>query len=328
MVYIQINAVEHMIHHSLKVYTESKWSAGLRNKLMSLTIVFLLVAVTTPTLIAAQPHPYHSDSAVEVPRLFAPDIISTDQLEYGITFSPDGQSLYFTRRASWRDNPAIYVSHFKSGSWQEPQVVSFSGEYADEYPSMSPDGSAIFFASKRPTSGGETLSHNDIWKVERTNSGWGQPEHLPSPINSDDIDSHPFVSHDGTLYFHSRRQNGTGGVDMYAAPMRNGKFGAPQLLSINSPETDGEAVIDPEGKFLIFYSERSGTLGNGDLFVANRENGVWTKVRNPGSVVNTAEYEWTPTISPDGRYLFYALLSGNDSDIYQIDLSAVVGNLE
>lgn len=273
---------------------------------------------------AAQPHPYQVAETLAQPRLFAEGIISTGEIEYGPTFTADGQTLYFTRRASWQDNPAIYVSHFKDGAWQEPQVASFSGTYSDEFPFISPDGRRLYFASKRPADGAEPPRHNDIWFVERTPEGWGEPQRLAAPINQDDIDSHPYVTDDGTLYFHSRRAEGPSGINMYQARSADGGFAAPEPLPFNSDATDGEACVDPQGRFVIFYSERAGTRGKGDLFVVYRRDGAWSAASNLGDVINTAEYEWTPALSPDGRYLFYAHLVGNDSDIYQIDLGAVV----
>lgn len=274
--------------------------------------------------VAAQPHPYHVAEALEQPRIFAPGVISTDAIEYGPAFTPDGTTLYFTRRASWRDDPAIYVSHFEGGAWQTPQVASFSGTYADEYPALSPDGTRLYFASKRPADGGAPQRHNDIWLVERTDDGWGTPRHLKAPISSDHIDSHPSVAADGTLYFHSNRPGGPGGVDLYHAHPDGAGYREPQPLPFNSEATDGEACLDPQGRFIIFYSERAGTRGNGDLFIVHRRDGVWSAASNLGDRVNTADYEWTPALSPDGRYLFYAHLAGNDSDLYQIDLDALM----
>ena len=272
----------------------------------------------------AQSPPYHLSQTTQEAQIFAPGIISTDAIEYSVTFTPDGQTVYFTRRLSWRDNPAIYMSQYQQGVWQEPEIVSFSGTYSDEYPSLTPSGDRLYFASKRPAAGTDTQSHNDIWFVERTSDGWGEPQHVAAPISTEFIDSHPLVAEDGTLYFHSNREGGQGGVDMYKAQFQQGQFAEPQLLPFNSDVTDGEVIPDPAGRFIIFYSERAGTRGKGDLFIVYPGDGTWSSVRNLGDLVNTPEYEWTPSLSPDGRYLFYAHLVDNDSDIYQIDLDLLL----
>ncbi len=282
------------------------------------TLVAFLVCCNA----VAQPHPYQTAETLEEPLLFAPGVISTDAIEYGPTFSPDGRTFYFTRRASWRDTPALYVSHFAEGAWQEPTVLPFSGQYSDEYPSF--DGDRLYFASKRPVDDTGERSHNDLWFVERTDDGWGTPQHLPAPLNGDGIDSHPHTTAKGDLYFHSNRAGGPGGVDIHRAALVEGHYAEPVIVPFNSEATDGEAIVDPEERFIIFYSEREGGQGRGDLFVVYNEDGAWSSVANLGDTINTADYEWTPAFSPDGRYLFYAHLAGNNSDIYQIDLDRLV----
>ncbi len=276
----------------------------------------------------AQQSAYALQASAEQPQMFAPDVISTDAIEYSITFSPDGKTLYFTRRASWQDHPAIYTARFTNKGWSDPEMVSFSGTYKDEYPSLSPDGSRLYFASNRPVNGDTPQDRNDIWYVEKSGNTWGEPQHMKAPISTEHIDSHPFVTSDGTLYFHSNRKNGDRNVDMYVARMKDGKYMTPEPMPFNSEVTDGEITIDPNGKFLIFYSERKGTHGKGDLYVAFRHKDEWTNISNLGDVINTTEYEWTPTISPDGRYLFYAHLVGSDSDIYQVDLHEILPALK
>lgn len=270
----------------------------------------------------AQPHPYAVAQPLEQPQRFAEGIISTEAIEYGPSFTPDGQTIYFTRRTSWGEHAAIYVSHFEQGVWQAPRVASFSGTHSDEFPFVTRDGRRIYFASKRPAEGSTAKTHNDIWYVERTAQGWGAPQHLPPPVNLDHIDSHPYVMDDGTLYFHSKRDGGA--INMYLARLVEDRYVEPAPLPFNSEATDGELCVDPEGRFAIFYSDRPEAVGKGDLFIVYNHDGVWSDVHNLGDAINTADYEWTPAISPDGQYLFYAHLAGNDSDIYQIDLQSLI----
>lgn len=298
--------------------TKSAFRISAKKATEAATLVALLLCGCAADEAVAQPHPYQTTEMLEQPLLFAPGIISTDAIEYGPTFTPDGKTLYFTRRASWQDVPAIYVSHFEEGAWQEPTVARFSGQYSDEYPSL--DGNRLYFASKRPTDDSGERSHNDLWFVERTEAGWGTPQRLPTPINSEGIDSHPHTTERGDLYFHSNRPGGHGGVDIYRAQLVEGRYTEPTVMPFNSEATDGEAIVGPQDDFVIFYSEREGTRGKGDLFIVYNDDGAWSSVANLGDVINTADYEWTPAVSPDGRYLFYAHLAGSDSDIYQIDL--------
>ena len=72
---------------------------------------------------SAQEHPYATSEILSEPQLFAPGIISTDAREYAAVFTPDGNSVYFTRRVSREEPQTIYVSHFSDGAWQDHRTL-------------------------------------------------------------------------------------------------------------------------------------------------------------------------------------------------------------
>jgi hypothetical protein len=46
--------------------------------------------------------------------------------------------------------------------------------------------------------------------------------------------------------------------------------------------------------------------GNSDLFISfMKDNGNWTKAINMGEKINSSDWEFCPTVSPDGKYLFF-----------------------
>src|SRR5690242_21226043 len=102
--------------------------------------------------------PYASPSPLPQPRLFAEHVISTADDELGGTFSPDGRSFYFAKRTPSSISSSlivICVSRYANGKWSKPEIAPFSGQYIDFGPSISPDGSKLFFASVRPVDGKE-----------------------------------------------------------------------------------------------------------------------------------------------------------------------------
>ncbi|MES1181246.1 MAG: hypothetical protein ABUL44_00470, partial [Flavobacterium sp.] len=114
------------------------------------------------------------------PDIFAPGIISTSDDEFGACFSPDGKTCYFTIKspATLSSNVvAICVSHFTNGHWNEPAIASFSGQYKDFNPSISPDGSKLFFVSTRPV-GDKKKRDTDIWMCEKKGDGWSEPVNI------------------------------------------------------------------------------------------------------------------------------------------------------
>ena len=77
------------------------------------------------------PHPSHlrlalSAAAPFAPRVFAANVVSTADEEFGAAFAPDGNTVYFNRADPTRYTfQFIRVSHFRGGRWTNPEVARF-----------------------------------------------------------------------------------------------------------------------------------------------------------------------------------------------------------
>ncbi len=261
-------------------------------------------------------------------KLFAEGVINTEADEYGPAITPGGDTVYFTRRVNRRDSEFIYVSRLSNGKWSTPEVASFSGKYFDKEPFVAPDGNRIFFASLRPIEGIEPKNRRDfnIWFVEKTASGWGEPKSVGTAVNSTAYENYPSVTAGGTLYFAGEREGGKGGNDLYRARLLNGKYEQVERLdSLNTPNVDADPYIARDESYLIFCSDRSGGFGSGDLYISFNRNGRWTDPKNLGAAINTPEFEYTPLISPDGKRLFFSRGWG---EIHYIDWKALDPDVE
>ena len=269
---------------------------------------------------------YASDEPLRTPRLFGEGLINTAADEYGPAFSPDGSTLYFTRRVNRRDSEFIVFSRFINNRWTEPRTADFSGQFFDKEPFVSPDGRRLFFASKRPTTAGAAPNADrnfDIWMVERARDGdWSAPTRLGAEVNTPNYENYPAVAANGNLYFSSVREGGKGRNDLYRARFVNGRYLQAESLgeALNTSASDADPYIAPDESYIIFSSDRADTRGEGDLYVSYNENGQWSAPRNLGDTINTPGYEYTPLVSPDGRYLFFSRGWG---EIYQIDMSVL-----
>jgi len=287
------------------------------------------------------------------PSLFAEGIISTADMELNAAFTPDGKTLYFTKRTPRPLLWVIVVSHFGGGKWSPPEVAEFSGQYSDFDPIISPDGKKLYFCSNRPVDG-QPRQDFDIWTVEKMpTGGWSSPKHLDAPINTKAQEFYPSVTTAGTLYFSSTREGGKGRGDIWRARLVEGKYGEPENLgdAINSQFSEGDPFIAPDESYLIFVSYgRPEGLGDGDLYISSRLNGEWTKAVNLGPGINSSALDFCPIVTPDGKYFFFTsersfadkplgqrmtsqLLQkrlnspGNGfGDIYRVDMSVVNAN--
>jgi Tol biopolymer transport system component len=232
--------------------------------------------------------------------------LSSGHNESCVSFTPDGKTAYFQKGIAWSGISVIVFSNFRDNGWTEPEVASFSGRYRDNTPFITPDGKRLFFSSSRSFDGKSSKNDLDIWFVEKTANGWGEPQNLGLPINTADQETSPSVAADGTLYFASNRAGARGGADIYRARLVDGKYTEPENLeAINSPEYDSNPCVDARGERLFFASSRPGGAGAMDIYVSALRGGRWEAPRNVGSAVNTPAAELWTALSPDGRYLFF-----------------------
>jgi Tol biopolymer transport system component len=149
----------------------------------------------------------------------------------------------------------------------------------------------------------------DLWAVDRTESGWSKPRNLGAPVNTDSAEVYPSVAADGTLYFSSGRPGGLGKNDIYRSRVIDGVFTDPENLgeAINTEHSEGDLFIAPDESYIVFVSSgRPDGIGRGDLYVSFRvEGGTWSPAINLGEEVNSRWTEYCPSVSPDGKYLFF-----------------------
>lgn len=239
-------------------------------------------------------------------KTFAEGVITGE--DYGLALAPDEKTTYFARRNADRSSAHIYFSRQENGKWSAPQLAEFSGQFFDDEPFFSADGTKLFFASMRPLEGTTAKRDVDLWVLEKTPQGWGVPKPLGEPVNSSSYDNYPSVSTKGTLYFGSEREGGRGGVDLYRARLVNGKYLAPENLgaTINTDKHDADPYIAPDESYLIFSSSRDGGLGEGDLYISFRRGDDWTPPRSLGPKVNSPEWDYAQIVGRDGRWLYFS----------------------
>ena len=242
-----------------------------------------------------------------------PGLFSTGDYEAVPEFSPDGKTFYYAKGTPDFNFWTILFSTYENGKWSAPAVAPFSGKYSDADEFITDDNKQMFFISKRPVSA--DISPNaadkfDIWMMNKTATGWGEPQNLGKNINSERNEYFPTVTRDGkTLYFGSQRAGGKGGVDLYRSRLVDGKFQPAENLgdAINTEADEFEPLIAPDESYLIFMaSGRADSLGGFDLYISYNENGKWTKPQNLGAPINSAADELSPKISPDGKYFFWS----------------------
>lgn len=143
-------------------------------------------------------------------------------------------------------------------------MISFSNDGNDYFdPSISFDGTQLFFASDRNGGQGST----DIWVSEITNNGFSEPVNLGEEINTPGKETSPFKKKNGHLYLSSDYHPGAGGLDIFHATVDlNGKWTVENMTTpVNSPADDFGIVFYEIGERGYFSSNRKGARST-DLF--------------------------------------------------------------
>lgn len=138
-------------------------------------------------------------------------------------------------------------------------------------------------------------------------------KHLPEGINSKDDDFALMIgSQQIYAYLTSDRSGGQGRQDVYrtSKPFTTIEEAAKNndvlpVTELNTDENEGAATFTPDGHTMIFAAAgRSDGLGSSDLYQADLVGGKWTNIRNL-TALNTSSWESQPTISSDGRTLYF-----------------------
>jgi Tol biopolymer transport system component len=252
---------------------------------------------------------FHRDAPVTVPTIFAEGVVSVGDYESHADFSVGGDTVMFVKSNPDVSKWTICYSLYKNGKWTMPEVAPFSGQYMDADPFFTADGKTLYFISNRPLKEGDPAKADmDIWKLEKTKGGWGKPVRLSDVVNSDASEYYPTMTLDGTMYFGSRRAGGKGGSDIYRSELVNGQYTTPVNLgdAINTEGSEYEPYIAPDESYMIFMAARPDDLVNGDLYISYNRDGVWTKAEKLREPLNSSVTEFSPKVTKDGKYFFFA----------------------
>lgn len=183
---------------------------------------------------------------------------------------------------------------------------------------ISPDGrTALWFSRDRPGGPGGY----DIWMSRRTNAGWGEP--VPVSFNSPGRDFDPAFSADGRqVYFSSDRPGGRGRDDIYRVAVTATGFGTPEPLGpdVNSAASEWAPMLAPDGKRLLYSSDRTGGVGRQDLYVALRRGAGFAPAAPLPGDINSEADEFDATFLSDSRTIVFSRAADLRKD--RIDLFA------
>lgn len=132
------------------------------------------------------------------------------------------------------------------------------------------------------------------------------PLELPKSVNRFQSQYFPVMTADRETLIYTGNQDSD--ENLYLTSTKDRIWSEPVSISekINTKENEGTASISADGRTLVFTScgGRKG-FGSCDLFIAYKQGDNWTSPQNLGNGVNSPEWESQPSLSADGRTLYF-----------------------
>lgn len=244
-----------------------------------------------------------------VPKLFAPTIVNTDNVELNVVFNSDHTEMFFSRIVD--SSFVIHHSELINGKWSDIEPIKM---YDDSVlfsvacdPTITKDGKTMYFLGVDPKLYKNDVTREelytippDIYKSKKVNGKWEVASKVDFSISTEYFETYPVVTADGSLYFRSNRPNDEGGMNTYRAQyLGNEKFEAPVIINTNTEKKELIVYISSDERYAITNSQ-------GKFQVIFNDNGKWTK---PKLIPLKYESNWryySPYMSSDEKYFIYS----------------------
>jgi hypothetical protein len=255
------------------------------------------------------------------PEVFAAGILPPEGavMHSSPDFSPDGAEVYFSVYFPDQEPrvDVVMFSEWDGDSWTAVQTAPFSGQFNDDWPWFSRDGDRIYFSSRRPNeAGGQVADEYGLWYVERAGKGWSSPRRIATPAD--------FERDEGTIYVAAILPGGYGDMDVYRLEYVDGTYSMPTNLgpAVNTEAEEYGPCAAPDGSYLLFTRFAQAPERSVGLYVSFwHQDGTWSEAQDMGDDIAACQGARFPTLSPDGKYLFFVAEGGEA--IYWLDAKVV-----
>ena len=236
------------------------------------------------------------------PEIFAPGLISNDiQSECCRAISPDGKEIFFVR--IFDNGEILFRMAEEENGWTKPKEASFTDVAFQYTPFISPTGDKMLFIAgkSRPVRGAKNPLP-EIWMLNRAGDKWSELHSLGTTIGG----TQPYyisMAKNGTLYFSCMDRYG-----IFKSVSEDGKYLKAEKLidETNSFERVSHPYVAPDESYIIVHARDETGMNGLDLYISFlKADGNWTKAINMGNTINTPGNEVCPSMSSDGKYIFF-----------------------
>ena len=221
-------------------------------------------------------------------------------------------------------------------------LAGVSSKRNENLPFITPDGRRCYYLREMPAKRDRTnfytaTDEKTVWKLfysdwNSRDSAFDAGHELPAPFNQGAPEGAVSATADGNTLFFSRitYNGGYANSDLYCARWdAAARTWREQRLAngINGDKSwESQPSVSPDGRWLLFASNRQGGQGGSDLWRCHRlPNGDWSRPENLGPRVNTTGNEKFPFLHADGHTLYFVSdgwQGFGGYDVYFLDLAS------
>ncbi len=255
--------------------------------------------------------------------------------EYKPLLSPDGQTLYFSRKnhpenmGGVNDEEDIWYSELdENGEWQLAKNMGpeLNNDDPNFISSVTPDGKSVIlilgnrYNDNGKMTAGVSMSHN-------TSGKWSKPVSLniENEYNYADRANFYMANNRKTLLMSVHRDETQGGRDLYVSFLQEDSIWSEPLNLSDMVNTAGEETapfLAPDDKTLYFSSNGYSGFGGSDIYVTRRLDDSWTNWSEPenlGPTINSQYEDLFFNIPGNSDFAYYSQgVTEDDLDIFRV----------
>jgi OmpA-OmpF porin, OOP family len=198
---------------------------------------------------------------------------------------------------------------------QTPDALQLvNSSYDEQSPVVSPDGKTLYITISRHAQNiGGKHDPGDIWVSTLIGDQWSAPVHAGPILNDRGYNAVAGISADGSQLFLLSHYDPAGGTvksqGLSVSKSTGAGWSKPENKAIpyfQNKSTQTTGYVSPDQGVFVYSAETYGSRGVEDIFVSFNEDGRWTAPKNLGPTINSQFQELSPTLSADGKTLYFS----------------------
>jgi OmpA-OmpF porin, OOP family len=269
--------------------------------------------------------------------------VNSEYGEYNPLLSPDGKTLYFSRKnhpenvGGVADSEDIWYSELdENGKWT--LAKNMGTQFNNEYPnfvntiSSTPDGESVIMIlgnkylkdGKKSAAGVSMSSH--------VGGKWTKPVNLniKDDYNLSDKSNYFLANNRKTLLMSVQRDDTYGDRDLYVTFMEDDSVWTEPLNLgnvVNTMAEESGPFLAIDDKTLYFSSKGFSGFGGSDIYVSKRLDDTWTNWSTPenmGKAINSPMEDLFFNIPANSEYAYYSRgVTEENTDIFSVKLPII-----